>query len=103
LAKKNDSESFVRGIRRKIGKQCSAEETVRIVLDGLREERSMRKGSKKAVVSLVGTSKDWSVQPRRDTEAPPEYKRTYNQTRSMANSGYVSTQRRGDAENNGQN
>jgi len=47
LAKKNDSESFVRGIRRKIGKQCSAEETVSIVLDGLREERSMRKGSKK--------------------------------------------------------
>jgi len=69
LAKKNDSESTVREIRRKTGKKCSAEETVRIVLDGLRDEGSIRKGSKKAVISLGGTAKDWSVASRRRTGA----------------------------------
>jgi len=35
MTKKNHSESAVREIRRKFGKKCSAEETIRIVLDGL--------------------------------------------------------------------
>ena len=46
MTKKNDSESTVREMRRKTGKKCSAEETVRIVLDGLRDEGSIRKGAK---------------------------------------------------------
>ena len=78
MTKKNDSESAVREIRGKTGKKCSAEETIRIVLDGLRDEGSIRKGTKKAVVSLVGTSKDWSVVSQRRTGAKksaPEHKR----------------------------
>jgi hypothetical protein len=81
LAKKNDSESTVREIRRKTGKKCSAEETVRIVLDGLRDEGSIRKGSKKAVISLGGTAKDWSVASRRRTGAKrttPDQKRCHS-------------------------
>ena len=46
MTKKNDSESTVREMRRKTGKKCSAEETVRIVLDGLRDEGSIRGGTK---------------------------------------------------------
>ena len=46
MTKKTDSESTVREDHGKTGKKCSAEETVRIVLDGLRDEGSIRKGAK---------------------------------------------------------
>lgn len=41
MAKQPDSESIVREIRRKTRKQRSAEEKIRIVLDGLRGEDSI--------------------------------------------------------------
>jgi hypothetical protein len=81
MTKKNDSESTVREDHGKTGKKCSAEETVRIVLEGLRDEGSIRKGSKKAVISLGGTAKDWSVASRSRTGAKkttPEHKRCHS-------------------------
>lgn len=41
MTKKNDSESTVREIRRRTRKKYSAEEKIRIVLDGLRGEDSI--------------------------------------------------------------
>jgi hypothetical protein len=80
MTKKNDSESIIWEIRRKTTKKYSAEEKIRIVLDGLRSEGSIRKRDKNAVVSLNGTSKDRNVYPQRRTGAKTAHRKTNGPT-----------------------
>ena len=50
MTKKNDSESTVPEFRRKISKNYFAEEKIRIVLDGLRDEDSIAELCRREVI-----------------------------------------------------